>query len=35
MGMFDWTEKPGAVLQQGGVIAPDAGGPAELISDDA
>src|SRR6476620_6141333 len=23
MGMFDWTEKPAAVLQQGGVIAPD------------
>src|SRR5215213_751867 len=23
MGMFDWTERPAAVLQQGGVIAPD------------
>ena len=23
MAMFDWTEKPAAVLQQGGVIAPD------------
>jgi putative pyrimidine permease RutG len=23
MGMFDWTEKPASVLQQGGVIAPD------------
>ena len=23
MGMFDWTEKPAAVLQQGGVIGPD------------
>jgi putative pyrimidine permease RutG len=23
MGMFDWTEKSSAVLQQGGVIAPD------------
>ena len=23
MGMFDWTEKPADVLQQGGVIAPD------------
>ena len=23
MGMFDWTEKPATVLQQGGVIAPD------------
>lgn len=23
MGMFNWTEKPSAVLQQGGVIAPD------------
>lgn len=23
MGLFDWTEKPAAVLQQGGVIAPD------------
>src|SRR3954463_14142868 len=23
MGMFDWTEKPAAVLHQGGVIAPD------------
>lgn len=23
MGMFNWTERPAAVLQQGGVIAPD------------
>ena len=23
MGMFDWTERPASVLQQGGVIAPD------------
>lgn len=23
MGMFDWTERPAEVLQQGGVIAPD------------
>ena len=23
MGMFNWTEKPASVLQQGGVIAPD------------
>ncbi|MDB5956184.1 solute carrier family 23 protein [Ramlibacter sp.] len=23
MGMFDWTERPATVLQQGGVIAPD------------
>jgi putative pyrimidine permease RutG len=23
MGMFDWTEKPASVLQQGGVIAPE------------
>ena len=23
MGLFDWTEKPASVLQEGGVIAPD------------
>ena len=23
MGLFTWTEKPGQVLAQGGVIAPD------------
>src|SRR3954465_9632536 len=23
MGLFDWTQKPSDVLQQGGVIAPD------------